>query len=89
MTFCSYVIVGGGVAAVSCVEEIRAIDDEARIIVVSSSQLIKTVINKQKVISCFSFSGGNDTQITFSRSFNLLIYLTFLTFLDWPIDGII
>lgn len=46
---CSYVIVGGGVAAVSCVEELRAMDDKARIIVVSSSQLIKTVINQQKV----------------------------------------
>lgn len=44
-----YVIVGGGVAAVSCVEEIRALDDKAQIVVVSSSQLVKTVVNQQKV----------------------------------------
>uniref|UniRef100_A0A0R3RKN2 Pyridine nucleotide-disulfide oxidoreductase domain-containing protein 1 n=1 Tax=Elaeophora elaphi TaxID=1147741 RepID=A0A0R3RKN2_9BILA len=49
MTSFSYVIVGGGVAAVSCVEELRAVDDKARITVVSSSQLIKTAINHQKI----------------------------------------
>ncbi|CAG9533696.1 unnamed protein product [Cercopithifilaria johnstoni] len=49
MTSCSYVIVGGGVAAVSCVEEIRAMDEKAQIIVVSNSQLIKTVIHQQKI----------------------------------------
>ncbi|VDO47128.1 unnamed protein product [Onchocerca flexuosa] len=49
MASCTYVIVGGGVAAVSCVEELRTIDDRARIIVVSSSQLVKTVVNQQKI----------------------------------------
>lgn len=46
----SYVIVGGGVAAASCAEELRAMDEEARITVVSGSQLIKTVVNQQRVI---------------------------------------
>ncbi|KAM3719817.1 Pyridine nucleotide-disulfide oxidoreductase domain-containing protein [Dirofilaria immitis] len=45
----SYVIVGGGIAAVSCVQELRTIDDKARIIVISNSQLIKTIVNQQKI----------------------------------------
>uniref|UniRef100_A0A915PTX3 Pyridine nucleotide-disulfide oxidoreductase domain-containing protein 1 n=1 Tax=Setaria digitata TaxID=48799 RepID=A0A915PTX3_9BILA len=49
MAPCSYVVVGGGVAAVSCVEELRAADHRAQIIVVSASQLIKTVVNQQKI----------------------------------------
>ncbi|VDN02664.1 unnamed protein product [Thelazia callipaeda] len=59
MSTCSYVIVGGGVAAVSCAEELRAVDDRARIIVVSNSHLIGQLtevlhISEKSVVDAFS-----------------------------------
>ncbi|OZC10084.1 pyridine nucleotide-disulfide oxidoreductase [Onchocerca flexuosa] len=74
MASCTYVIVGGGVAAVSCVEELRTIDDRARIIVVSSSQLVKTVVNQQKLTELFDIAEQPvtnvfaDLDVTFVRA---------------------
>ncbi|MFH4975076.1 hypothetical protein AB6A40_001785 [Gnathostoma spinigerum] len=41
-----YVIVGGGVAAVSCAEELRCTDENAQIALISASPLLKTVANR-------------------------------------------
>lgn len=45
----AYVIVGGGISAVSCAQELRSIDDSAEIIVISASPLLKVVFNCVKV----------------------------------------
>ncbi|KHN83276.1 Pyridine nucleotide-disulfide oxidoreductase domain-containing protein 1 [Toxocara canis] len=41
-----YVIVGGGVSAVSCAEEIRSIDENGSITLVSASPLLKVITNR-------------------------------------------
>ncbi|VDN53313.1 unnamed protein product [Dracunculus medinensis] len=46
----AYVIVGGGISAVSCAQELRSIDDSAEIIVISASPLLKVVFNCVKVV---------------------------------------
>ncbi|KAL5466979.1 hypothetical protein EMCRGX_G031144 [Ephydatia muelleri] len=45
----TYVIIGGGIAGVSCAEELSRLDASAEIILISASQLIKSVTNFKKV----------------------------------------
>ncbi|VIO93306.1 Pyridine nucleotide-disulphide oxidoreductase family protein [Brugia malayi] len=84
MASCSYVIVGGGVAAVSCVEELRAMDDKARIIVVSSSQLIKTVVNQQKIGQLTELFDIAEQQVTsVFAGLNVTFVKATVTHWDW------
>ncbi|EJW83408.1 pyridine nucleotide-disulfide oxidoreductase [Wuchereria bancrofti] len=84
MASCSYVIVGGGVAAVSCVEELRAMDDKARIIVVSSSQLIKTVVNQQKIGQLTELFDIAEQQVTSAfAGLNVTFVKATVTHWDW------
>lgn len=50
-----YVVVGGGVSALSCVEEIRTIDESANITLITASPLLKIITNRQLVnaVSCW------------------------------------
>lgn len=49
VTQADYVVVGGGIAGVSCAEQLSFLDSNANIILISSSQLIKAVTNFKKV----------------------------------------
>uniref|UniRef100_A0A915ITQ8 Pyridine nucleotide-disulfide oxidoreductase domain-containing protein 1 n=1 Tax=Romanomermis culicivorax TaxID=13658 RepID=A0A915ITQ8_ROMCU len=40
-----YVVVGGGIAAVSCVEELSSLDSESEIVLISASKVVKAVSN--------------------------------------------
>uniref|UniRef100_A0A915BDT3 Pyridine nucleotide-disulfide oxidoreductase domain-containing protein 1 n=1 Tax=Parascaris univalens TaxID=6257 RepID=A0A915BDT3_PARUN len=44
-----YVVAGGGVSALSCVEEIRTIDESANITLVTASPLLKIITNRQLI----------------------------------------
>ncbi|KAL3882601.1 hypothetical protein ACJMK2_028927 [Sinanodonta woodiana] len=44
-----YVVVGGGIAGVTCVETLSALCPDERILLLTSSNLVKAVINYQKV----------------------------------------
>lgn len=72
---CTFLIVGGGIAGVSCAETINFLAPEDKVIVLSNSPLIKSVTNlvqlgkfiqqfDVKEIEAYEFSKGNVTVIT-------------------------
>ncbi|XP_003385104.2 PREDICTED: pyridine nucleotide-disulfide oxidoreductase domain-containing protein 1-like [Amphimedon queenslandica] len=59
-----YVVVGGGIAGVSCAEQLSQMDPTAHITLVSASKLIKSVTNFQKVTRTLELFDVEETDVS-------------------------
>ncbi|RXG67793.1 Pyridine nucleotide-disulfide oxidoreductase domain-containing protein 1, partial [Armadillidium vulgare] len=79
-----YIIIGGGIAGVTCAEQLQVIDEDSSILLLSATDFVKTVTNVQFVTKTLEYFDVQESSLNIlaSRCPNVTVVKSYVNYLD-------